>query len=555
MRALVYSLLTATLVAFYGARVCPVIEAASRVHWLIALFLIFAAMWGLRAALLPVLVTSRSGDVQSLRQLGLDLGLFLLAAIASGVYPVLAFGSPEANGVKVFVGAVALGFYFSLELALQRERVVVLDARRRGIDWRLTSPYLPVTRKFGFLAGACVIFTTLIVAAVVIKDVHENFHLAPGADYWAVAMVWVAKDLLFVMACLTGAATLVITSFATNLRLFFGFQSEAMDAVSQGDLRARVPVVTNDEFGLIARRTNSMIAALEQRTSELALAQLAEEKSKLLAGLSASLSKYLSPQIVQSLLTGEKGTDLVTQRKKLTVFFSDIKDFTKTTEDMQPEDLSYLLNSYFTEMSKIALHYGATIDKFIGDAMLMFFGDPGTRGVREDAEACVRMAVAMQRRMKKLQEIWRGQGYNNPFHMRIGVNTGFCNVGNFGSEDRMDYTIIGGEVNLAARLEVQAEPDGILISADTYALVRDIVEAEERPKLTAKGIEREVIPYAITNIYDEGLGSSDLIRKEFKGLRIIADLEQVSAEDKGAILESMEELMARLREKPAAGPE
>ncbi len=282
-----------------------------------------------------------------------------------------------------------------------------------------------------------------------------------------------------------------------------------------------------------------------------ALAHAMDEKNKLLEALSANLSKYLSPQIVHSLLTGEKGTELITQRKKLTVFFSDIKDFTKTTENMQPEDLSYLLNSYFTEMSKIALHYGATIDKFIGDAMLMFFGDPETKGVKEDAEACVRMAVAMQRRMKKLQSTWRFRGYQNPFHMRIGINTGYCNVGNFGSEDRMDYTIIGGEVNLAARLEVQAEPDGILISSDTFSLVQDIVEAEERPKLTAKGIEREIIPYAITNIYDEELGCPDLIRSEFKGLRIIADLEKVCAADKGAIIETMEQLLARLREEPA----
>ncbi|MBU1039957.1 MAG: adenylate/guanylate cyclase domain-containing protein [Proteobacteria bacterium] len=336
-----------------------------------------------------------------------------------------------------------------------------------------------------------------------------------------------------------------------NLRLAFDNENGVLQAVAQGDLASRAVVSSNNEFGLMASYTNRMIAALEERTRALATAQVREEKNKLLAGLSASLSKYLSPQIVQSLLTGEKGTELVTQRKKLTVFFSDIKDFTKTTEDMQPEDLSYLLNSYFTEMSKIALHYGATIDKFIGDAMLMFFGDPETRGVREDAEACVRMAVAMQRRMKKLQETWRLRGYNKPFHMRVGINTGYCNVGNFGSEDRMDYTIIGGEVNLAARLEVQAEPDGILISADTYSLVQDIVEAEQRPPLAAKGIEREIIPYAITNIYDEEQGGSDLIRKEFAGLRIIADLERVSAADKDAIIESMEEVLARLREVKA----
>jgi class 3 adenylate cyclase len=141
------------------------------------------------------------------------------------------------------------------------------------------------------------------------------------------------------------------------------------------------------------------------------------------------------------------------QRKKLTIYFSDIKDFTATTENMSSEDLTYLLNKYFTEMSTIALSHGATIDKFVGDAMLMFFGDPETRGVKEDALACVRMAIAMQRRMRDLQSMWREKGYENPFQVRIGINTGFCNVGNFGSDARMDYTVIGAEVNLAARPE------------------------------------------------------------------------------------------------------
>jgi class 3 adenylate cyclase len=113
-------------------------------------------------------------------------------------------------------------------------------------------------------------------------------------------------------------------------------------------------------------------------------------------------------------------------------------------------------------MSKIALEHGATIDKFVGDAMLLFFGDPQTRGVREDALQCVRMAVAMQRRMADLQAIWREKGYHKPFRMRAGINTGFCNVGNFGSDMRMDYTIIGAEVNLAARLEHASDPDGIM---------------------------------------------------------------------------------------------
>jgi class 3 adenylate cyclase len=240
--------------------------------------------------------------------------------------------------------------------------------------------------------------------------------------------------------------------------------------------------------------------------------------------------------------SGRQDVSLETKRKKLTVFFSDIKDFTQITEDLQAEDLAGLLNEYFTEMSSIALEHGATIDKFIGDAMLMFFGDPESKGVEEDARACVRMAIAMQRRMKDLQEDWRDRGYEHPFRMRIGINTGFCNVGNFGSKDRMDYTIIGGEVNLAARLESQADPDGILLSYETYAVVRDMVDAEERPSIEAKGIRREIRPFALTNFFERS-EEDRYIRCDRDGLSIRIDLNKLSDEDR----QQAEEMLARLQ--------
>ena len=126
-------------------------------------------------------------------------------------------------------------------------------------------------------------------------------------------------------------------------------------------------------------------------TAEAANKEL-DDKNTMLNGLSRKLSKYLSPQIYENIFSSD--VVLRTDRKKLTVFFSDIKDFTQTTGDLQPEDLAYILNEYFSEMSQIALQYGATIDKFIGDAMLLFFGDPQSKGVVEDARLCVRMSIA-----------------------------------------------------------------------------------------------------------------------------------------------------------------
>src|SRR5262245_63317901 len=112
------------------------------------------------------------------------------------------------------------------------------------------------------------------------------------------------------------------------------------------------------------------------------------------------------------------------------------------------------------------------------------------------------MALDMQSRLAALNVKWRSAGIEQPFSVRMGVNTGYCNVGNFGSADRMDYTIIGAEANLAARLQTIAEPGQIVISYETYALVRDILVAHALPPITMKGISREVVPYAVQGMLD-----------------------------------------------------
>src|SRR5213075_2870200 len=118
-----------------------------------------------------------------------------------------------------------------------------------------------------------------------------------------------------------------------------------------------------------------------------------ETANDFLATLSMKISRYLSPQIYKSIFSGQRDVTIHTERKNLTIFFSDIKDFTATTERLQPEQITALLNEYFTEMSSIALDHGGTIDKFIGDAIVIFFGDPETKGPEGDAKACLRMAV------------------------------------------------------------------------------------------------------------------------------------------------------------------
>jgi adenylate cyclase len=275
-----------------------------------------------------------------------------------------------------------------------------------------------------------------------------------------------------------------------------------------------------------------------------AAAEVIAQKNKELESLSTKLSKYLSPQIYNSIFTGAQGVEMASNRKKLTIFFSDVVNFTETTEKLESEDLTNLLNRYLTEMSDIALQHGATIDKYIGDAIMVFFGDPESRGLKEDARACVQMAIAMLRRMHELRSEWQELGAEKPFRVRMGINTGYCTVGNFGSQDRMDYTIIGNAVNLTARLQSNSEIDGILLGHETYSLVKDEVSAEEQTPIKAKGFAELVRCYKVVGLYDHLAAAGTVIREEHEGFKFHLNLQK---RDKAEAISILEGILLRLK--------
>ncbi len=285
----------------------------------------------------------------------------------------------------------------------------------------------------------------------------------------------------------------------------------------------------------------SDITELKQREEGLA------EKTAALEALSTKLAKYLAPQVYNSIFTGRQDVKIISKRRKLTVCFSDIVGFTEITDKMESEDLTQLLNHYLTEMSKIALQHGATIDKYVGDAIVLFFGDPESRGVKEDALACVKMALAMQKRMEELAEHWRSIGIETPLQCRVAIHTGYCTVGNFGSEDRMDYTIVGGAVNLASRLEHEAPPGGILISYETFAHVSDEIQCEERGQIRVKGLAYPVAVYAVVARKTDLASTHGSIRTELPHLRLEIEPNLMSADERDQAAMALRDAIASLK--------
>jgi class 3 adenylate cyclase len=252
---------------------------------------------------------------------------------------------------------------------------------------------------------------------------------------------------------------------------------------------------------LEAKLRRNLASEIEkQKQIALAARSVAQEKTKELEVLSSQLAKYLSPQLYHSIFSGEKLVNIASSKKPLTIFFSDLVGFTTLSDNLDSDDLTNMLNFYLTEMSNIALEYGGTIDKYIGDAVMVFFGDPHSLGIATDAQNCVSMAMKMQSRMAELTDQWQVQfGLLAPLEMRIGINSGICTVGNFGSESRLDYTVIGGEVNLASRLETLCHPGRVLLSENTFQLVQDAIICRDTGVVRVKGIESEIVTYEVSD--------------------------------------------------------
>ena len=265
------------------------------------------------------------------------------------------------------------------------------------------------------------------------------------------------------------------------------------------------------------RKSLSNQLTIQKKIADDAKAE-ALTKSEEVAKISNQLAKYLSPQIHEQIFSGKQSAEVKSNRKKLTVFFSDIVNFTDISDELESEEMTNLLNFYLNEMSQIALKFGGTIDKFIGDALMIFFGDPESKGPQEDAKQCIQMALEMQDLMTQLSDYWsKNYSLKKELKIRIGINTGFCTVGNFGSLDRIDYTAIGNTVNLASRLESMSDPGSILVSEDTFALVNNFFSFEKPKEVKVKGFLRSIKCYKLQK---KDTSKEDIFSVSGKGFQI-----------------------------------
>ena len=255
---------------------------------------------------------------------------------------------------------------------------------------------------------------------------------------------------------------------------------EAVAKIGKGELETRIPVLSKDEFGAMAADINTMAAGLQERDH-----------------VKSTFAHFVSQQVMDSILkSGE--IRLTGDRRRITVLFCDIRGFTSISESLVPEKIVQLLNDYFETMVDVIFRNRGTLDKFIGDGIMVIFGAPEDDPYQE--EHAVRTAIEMQIALTELSLRWVAEGIN--VRMGIGINSGPAVVGNIGSSKRMDYTAIGDTVNLASRLESATKEFGvgILVSEYTYTAVRGNFHFRNMGPVTVKGRAEAVVTYTVEDV-------------------------------------------------------
>jgi class 3 adenylate cyclase len=293
-----------------------------------------------------------------------------------------------------------------------------------------------------------------------------------------VRYVGVAIVLTTVVFLLVGIIGMAV--FVTLLVKPIGLLVNGVTAIAGGDFDQKINIKRADELGELTDAFNNMAKSLREKEV-----------------IKGAFSKYVTKSVVDRILEHKDGLKLGGEKKVVTIFFSDIRGFTPMSEALSAEQVVHILNEYFTAMTAIIFKYEGTLDKFMGDAIMAVYGAP--IDYPDHAERAVLAAVEMSEKMKELQAKWRDEG-KKEVNIGIGINTGEVVVGNIGSNERMEYTAIGDNVNLTQRLESVAEKGQILISAATYEKVKHKIDAVMLDPIKVKGKTDKVLAYSVTGL-------------------------------------------------------
>ncbi len=334
---------------------------------------------------------------------------------------------------------------------------------------------LSVSGKMLFFVLTVLFFMVLVVLLMIFMDINYLLsHRELGPDIY----MGVFKEILFAFGVLLLLSLVILGRYSQNLRSLIARQLDVMSDISQGNYNTQVPVVSNDEFGLIAAKTNEMIRGLKERD----FCQM-------------SFGRYVTPEVSELILRGE--VVLEGEQRNVTILFCDLRGYTPFVEEREPKEVVNFLNAYFSEMEEAIKGHKGIVLQYIGDEIEAVFGAP--LDLPDHPDMAVLAALEMRQRLKALNEKRKAMGESSIEH-GIGIHTGDVLAGSVGSPDRLIYAMVGDTVNIASRIQTMNKQFGtdILISGKTREVLKSkTLKLSSLGELTLKGKKEEVEIYKL----------------------------------------------------------
>jgi adenylate cyclase len=406
--------------------------------------------------------------------------LVAFTSLAMWLLAGLFFGRWAGRSFRSFIGISLVGGVFTSALAFFT------------VDWfwrRMVPIFFPEGHVRATPAFRLTVFTRLLIVFLLSSIYPVGLLVALSLDRARQIVSASNPEVILRNMFLIEMFLLGISVASSTLMAFFTSRTvigplaeleKAMARVEQNDLGVRVPVLSNDEVGYLAERFNEMVAGLR--------------RGELLRNL---LNLYVSPEVAREAL--EHGTALGGQLVECTILFSDIRSFTSLSEKLPPADLISVLNRYMSQMVNVILSHGGMVNKFGGDSLLAIFGTPLNPSPNH-ALSAIHAALGMRAALVEFNQAQSASG-GSELQCGIAVATGTVVAGNVGGKERIEYTVIGDTVNLAARLQAMSKElqHDILLNQEAYlqACAELPVDAEEIPSVTVRGKNEPVTIYAI----------------------------------------------------------
>ena len=438
-----YYLLSVVVLSIFAFRSTPDFQAYPKYYIILLITLPYFVAGLVRTLFEPTVVLKAAPLDRSHRQLYLDLGLFAVIALVLLACEFLVYKRPVDVALKSGIWALVIGYFASIDSALHRVR----SCHDRHDD----SPppdgrVFPVSQKLSIFLSITVLMIVGTMAISAYGYINIDASL-PSSKVSQVRQEFIVET-LFILGIVITLTTRVLVSYSANLQMMFETQIEILKNVQKGELDRHAPVLSQDEFGIIAQQTNLIIDQLREKYR-----------------IQKTLEQVVSPDIMRRLLAVREGNVDHAQEFDLAILFCDLREFTSYAENKPPDEVIAFLNAYFTKLADVVAEHNGIVNKFIGDAILAVFGVDGDPDYARNA-----VEAALDILMHSSSAVMRD---GSKFEIGIGINCGRAAAGTIGSSERFEYTFIGDSVNIASRLDGLSKRLGyrIVVSADVYEMI------------------------------------------------------------------------------------